>query len=342
MKTRDLRTLVMHVSVRCDQTCAHCSIWKGSGRASAELGVDERLALLEEAHRLGARAVLFTGGEPLLCDHIEVLARGARRRGLQVQIATNGLGLSRALPWIAELVQEVYLSLEGPEPIHDGVRGARMYSRLEAAIASVRTGTKRPRLIGRSVLSSRNAACICDTVAAARKMGLDAISFLPVDVATKAFGGDPSARAALHPSEAEVSALRKGIRSLAAAGDLGGFVMEDEGALTRIADRLLEGSLRGEAPACNAPEWSSVVEANGDVRPCFFQPVVGRSGGASLEAVRNSRAYAEALGGLGAGNPICAVCVCPKYAPSGVQRVRARVGAVLRRLPRGVRPGASA
>ena len=174
MKPRDLRLLVMHVSTRCDQACAHCSIWKSNGRTRAALGCDERLALIEEAKALGARSILFTGGEPLLCDHIEALARGAKGLGLSVQIATNGLGLRRAAKWL-DAVDEVYVSVEGPPAVHDAIRGLSMFSRLRGSLGAVLSLARRPRLVGRSVVSSRNAALLEDTVAAARSLGLDGL-----------------------------------------------------------------------------------------------------------------------------------------------------------------------
>jgi len=344
MRPRELRLLVMHVSTRCDQTCAHCSIWRGRGRSGAELGVGERVDLIRQARLLGARSVLFTGGEPLLCDHLEVLAREAHGLGLAVQIASNGLGLARATPWIAEVVAEVCLSVEGPEAIHDRVRGPAMFSRLRDAIAALRSRSQAPRLIGRCVVTSLNASVLDETVAAAKALGLDAVSFLPVDVKTQAFGGEPQGRRGLRPAEADVEALRAAVSRLAAAGDLGEFVIEDGAKLMRMADGFLEGDTLRRAPECNAPEWSSVVEADGALRPCFFQPVLARTGGAgSLRGVRGSDAYATALRGLGSGNPICAACVCPKRAPTGVEAVRARVGAILRRaLPTSALPGVPA
>jgi MoaA/NifB/PqqE/SkfB family radical SAM enzyme len=301
----------MHISSRCDQTCGHCAIWKGEGRG-ASLGREERLEILAEAKALGARSVLFTGGEPFLCDHIEALCAAARRIGLSVQIATNGLGLARAASWLSGQVDEIYVSLEGPEGIHDSVRGPGMFVRMAASVGAVRALRSRPRLVARSVLSIRNAAVIAATVEAARSLGFDAISFLPVDVSSDAFGGDPKARSGLRPDPSAIRALRSGISVLASRGELGRFVTEDARKLASMADAF-EAPEERQAPPCNAPEWSSVVEADGNVRPCFFQPVVGRvEPGSSLGRTRESEAYRKALLDLGPGNAVCRTCVCPK------------------------------
>ncbi len=330
MRPRGLRLLIMHVSTRCDQACAHCSIWRSNRQSGDALGLEERLGLIAEARSLGARAILFTGGEPLLCDHIESLAGAAHGLGLSVQIATNGLGLLRAASWLGGVVDEVYVSVEGPEPIHDSIRGASMFARLRASIAAVRSLPRRPRLVGRSVISSRNAAVLDATANAARSLGLDGISFLAADSTSDAFGGEPASRQFLRPGAAEIAAMREAILRLAAAGELGRFVSEDARKLTSMAADFMKGDAARRAPACNAPEWSSVVEADGALRPCFFQPKVSKVGrGGSLATARRSTAYASALHGLGPGHPICAACVCPKHAAAGLGAVRDRVRAVL-------------
>ncbi|MBK5257238.1 MAG: radical SAM protein [Vicinamibacteria bacterium] len=328
MRPRELRVLILHASSRCDQACGHCSIWKPKA-GGPELGVGARLAIIQEAHSLGARAVLFTGGEPLLCDHLETLSRTAHDLGLSVQIATNGLGLARATAWIGGVVDEVYVSLEGPEGIHDSVRGLGMFARLAASLAAVEALPLRPRLVGRSVLSAANVSQIEETVGAARSLGLDAISFLPVDVTSQAFGGDPARRENLRPDGPAIAAMRGAVIRLDTAGDLGNYVVEDLRKLTSLADGLVSGTARQEAPACNAPEWSSVVEADGAVRPCFFQPKVAAESSVSIGEIRRSEAYAQALRALGPENPTCAACACPKYQSEGL--VSSWVGEALRR-----------
>jgi hypothetical protein len=54
-----------------------------------------------------------------------------------------------------------------------------------------------------------------------------------------------------------------------------------------------------------------VVEASGEIRPCFFQAPVGdaRDG---LVTLRSSTRYSEALAAIRDENAICRRCVCPK------------------------------
>src|SRR6185503_3585264 len=102
-----------------------------------------------------------------------------------------------------------------------------------------------------------------------------------------------------------------GFAASAQAAD--GFVLEPASKLRRLARHLRASAGQGsfERPECDAPLWSSVVEADGALRPCFFHAPVGDVRG-GLAGLRSSRAYHDALGGIAAPNPVCERCVCPK------------------------------
>jgi hypothetical protein len=155
-----------------------------------------------------------------------------------------------------------------------------------------------------------------------------------VDTTSEAFGGDPAGRESLRLSTGDIAALRAAIDRLAASGRLGSYVVEDAEKLRSFAT-LLEGPVGSVGgPPCNAPEWSSVIEADGGIRPCFFQPRVAAAGASpgSLREVRGSAAYARAIQDLGPGNPICAACVCPKYEARGFDAWRHRLGRAVERV----------
>ena len=309
MRISTLRLLVLHVSARCDQACAHCSLWRANGDSRTEWTLEERLTAIHEAKAAGAEALLLTGGEPLLSADAEPLARRARSLGLSVFVTTNGLGLGKARGWVLDCVDEAVVSLDGPLVAHDASRGKGMFERLRASIVAL--GRPRPVLTARSVVSALNADVVEQTVDAARELGFDRISFLPLDTRTDAFGGAPEERAQMRPTAAQTRAFDDAVTRLAARGETGRFILEDESALRALARHF--GEAGAPAVRCDAPEWSMVVEADGSVRPCFFQPVVGRADAAGIEVFRRSEGFSEALRGLGPANSTCAACVCPKW-----------------------------
>ena len=62
---------------------------------------------------------------------------------------------------------------------------------------------------------------------------------------------------------------------------------------------------------CNAPWVSTVVEADGTVRPCFFHPPLGNIYEKPLEAILNSKEAIRFRKQLDvSSDPICQRCVC--------------------------------
>jgi MoaA/NifB/PqqE/SkfB family radical SAM enzyme len=304
----------MAVADRCDQRCLHCEIWRGE-ESGQTLTRDERLAVVEEALAAGLEEALLTGGEPLLSADLWPVAERLGQGGARLMLATNGMQLERFAGPLARLFDEVYVSLDGSAPSsHDRLRGVAAYARLRAGIAALRACAPRPKLVARSVLHAGNVDEVEGIVAAAASLGFDHVSFLALDASSAAFGGRPEGRAALVPTAAQVERFSLAVGRLEAAGTLdGGFVLESAPKLLRIADHLRASAGEGAfvRPECDAPSWSSVVEADGRVRPCFFHEPVGdvRQG---LVALRASLDYGSALARIRGENATCERCVCPK------------------------------
>jgi MoaA/NifB/PqqE/SkfB family radical SAM enzyme len=100
---------------------------------------------------------------------------------------------------------------------------------------------------------------------------------------------------------------------VARAGDFSsGFIVESPDKLRRLAQYY--AAMIGDEPfppvACNAPWVSAVIEANGDVKPCFFHAPVGNIRRAPIPALvrRDLRAFRASLD-VGV-NPVCERCVC--------------------------------
>jgi MoaA/NifB/PqqE/SkfB family radical SAM enzyme len=304
----------MAVADRCDQQCLHCDIWRPGPREQA-LTLDERLAVIEEALGAGVREVFLTGGEPLLSADLWPIAKRLKEAKVKRTLATNGMRLAVHAREVAAFFDEVYVSLDGASPTsHDLARGTRSaFARLSAGIEAVRAQAPRPRLVARSVLHAKNLTDFEAFPEAARRLGFDRISFLALDASSPAFGAHPESRRGLVPSDRAVDGFEAAIDRLEARGELGDFVLESADRLRVVARRLRAsgGGAAGPRPDCDVATWSSVVETDGRVRPCFFHAPAGdvRHG---LMAVRRSRAYSEGLLRITGPNETCARCVCPK------------------------------
>jgi MoaA/NifB/PqqE/SkfB family radical SAM enzyme len=312
---------VLAVSDRCDQRCVHCQIWMGPSPRRPVLGLEERLAVVDQALADGAREALLTGGEPLISPDLWPVAERLARGHARLMLATNGMQLELHSERVARLFHEVYVSLDGASAVsHDALRGAPAFERVRRGVAALRSRASGPLVIARSTLHAGNLETFEEIVAAARDAGFHHVSFLPLDASSAAFGGDAAARHALVPSAAQVAGFEATIDRLAGARALAdGFVLEPADKLRRIARHLRAsgGGAAFERPECDAPWWSSVVEADGAVRPCFFHAAVGHARD-GLISVRRSPAYGAALAAIREPNPTCAACVCPKRREGGL------------------------
>lgn len=307
-----LRLVVLNVSDRCDQRCRHCGIWHGA--RGGGLSLAERLRVADEALEAGAREALLTGGEPLLSADLWPVAERLSAGGARLMLATNGMLLERHAERVAALFAEVYLSLDGAPATHDAARGVAAFRRVEAGARALRAASSRVRVTTRTTLHALSIGEVEEIVATARLIGADHASFLPLDAASDAFGDGLPARVALLPTAAQVAAFEEAVERLHARGLLGGFVLETARGLRALARHLRAsaGAGRHQRPRCDAPWWSLVVEADGRVRPCFFQPAVGDVRG-GLAAARRAAAFRAGLRALRADNALCERCVCPKW-----------------------------
>jgi MoaA/NifB/PqqE/SkfB family radical SAM enzyme len=313
-RPRGLQLLVLSVADRCDQRCLHCQIWQGHGDGRG-LTLQQRSRVVDEALAAGARQALLTGGEPLLSPDLWPLAARLRAGGARVMLATNGMLLERWAASVAELFDEVYLSLDGAAATHDAARGVPAFARVQAGVRALRAAGPSVRVVTRTTLHALNLGQLEEIVGSARGLGAHHASFLPLDAASAAFGGDAGARAALIPGADQVAAFEAAVAGMAARGAFDdGFVLESPARLRALARHLRASAGRGafERPRCDAPWWSVVVDADGALRPCFFHEAVADARG-GLEAARTSAAYGRALRRIRSPNATCDRCVCPKW-----------------------------
>jgi MoaA/NifB/PqqE/SkfB family radical SAM enzyme len=298
-----------------------CDIWRDTTKT--ELEPAEIARWLDEWRELGVRRVVLSGGEPLLHSRLWSLCDHLRAADIGITILSTGLLLERHAAELVKRCDDVVVSLDGPQPIHDAVRNIpRAFERLATGVAAVKAADSRVQVTGRNTVQRANFSALRTTVRAARAIGLDRISFLAADVSTDAFnrpdGWDEERVAQVALDATDLPVLGEEIDALERehADDFAsGFIAESA---TKLRARLLRyyDALLGQgdfAPNdCNAPWVSTVIESDGTVRPCFFQPPLGniRSAG-SLDAVLNSdEALAWRRGLDTQRDAICKKCVC--------------------------------
>jgi MoaA/NifB/PqqE/SkfB family radical SAM enzyme len=183
--------LSINITARCNLRCAMCMQPRTGAdggdsptlrRGGAELTPDQWRRVVDQA--ASARPVFyFTGGEPLLYKGLDQILRHIQSRGLMAAIVTNGTTLStHAESLVAAGVQNVTVSLDGPEEVHDRIRGvAGTFRRAIEGIRALqearrRTGTDVPSIKVNCVITRHSIPTLANMVGIVRDLGVDELN----------------------------------------------------------------------------------------------------------------------------------------------------------------------
>jgi Fe-coproporphyrin III synthase len=319
VRIRVLPILILNIHSRCNCRCLMCDIWKRTEDVQLDAADLERHR--ESIRALNVRQVVLTGGEPLMHRDLDKLCSFFSGLKIRLTLLTTGLLLLRRAETVAACFDEVILSLDGPEAVHDRIRRVPGAFRLiENGVAAVRRHAPKLQISCRTTVQKANHFALRSTVLAAKQLALGRISFLSADLSSRAFNRsrpwavDRQDEIALTWSE--LHALEEEIELLLVSCEddiRTGFVAESEHKLRRLANHFREhlDHSQPKAPACNAPWVSAVVDVDGAVRPCFFHSPVGSLRHATLEEAINSDAALTFRSSLNVPeNPVCQSCVC--------------------------------
>jgi Fe-coproporphyrin III synthase len=314
-----LPILLLNVHEHCNCRCMMCDIWQRTD--GKELDLLDFARHRESIVRLGVRQVVLTGGEPLLHRNLEALLRFLRECNVRVTLLTTGLLLSKRAGVVADGVDEIIVSVDGPEEVHDRVRGVKgAYRLIGEGIRAVCQNNAEMPVHGRCTVQKTNHRRLRETVAGAKLLALNSISFLAADVTSQAFNreliwpGERESQIVL--TSLEIEELEEEVARLTWENDAdirAKYIVESPDKLRRIVRRFKEqlGDLPPIAPQCNAPWVSAVMEVDGTVRPCFFHRSIGSTREQTLEQAIDGQEARRFRASLDVDeNPICQRCVC--------------------------------
>jgi radical SAM protein with 4Fe4S-binding SPASM domain len=131
-------TVVWNCTQRCNLKCAGCYVSATERAAPKELTTRQAKAMIDDLAGMGAPALVFAGGEPLLRADVVELVAHARGAGLQAVLATNGtlIGLDLARRLAVAGLSFAAIGLDGTGGVNDALRGVN--GAFEAAIRGIR------------------------------------------------------------------------------------------------------------------------------------------------------------------------------------------------------------
>ncbi|HEY0176278.1 MAG TPA: radical SAM protein [Pedobacter sp.] len=303
----------------CNCRCVMCDIWKDNKNLK-QLTEKDVSSLLASLKKFGTQQVVMSGGEALLNANFFRLCEILKKEKIKISLLTTGLSVKSNAEQLLKWVDDLIVSLDGDQLLHDAIRNIpNAFKKLKEGVEHLKAMDPDYRITARTVihqLNFRNWQAIID---AARDMGIDQISFLPADVSSHAFNrqmtwSEPKQDEILI-SERQLPELQETIsRIIAHEHNFStGFIAESQKKIQDIYHyyAAFYGLNGFPYKKCNAPWVSTVVEADGSVRPCFFHEVIGNIRDSSLNEILNSEEAVRFRKELDMGtNDTCVKCVC--------------------------------
>lgn len=318
-KLHTLPLLVLYITDGCNSRCVSCDIWQNP-RRNMPLQLAESIA--ETSAELGIRWLLLSGGEAMQHPEWDTIAKLFATRGVHVMLLTNGLLLRKQLDRVISSVDEVIVSLDGGNAsTYEAIRGVDAFDLILEGIDALKSAGI--PITTRSTVQQANFRELPQIVEVGIAHQIDSISFLAIDVNNPfAFGtrDTESKSGALSIAETdELSGIIELMETKFAEQFSSGQIAESPQKLRRILlhyFRALQGEAEFVAPDCNAPHFSTVIEVDGRLRPCYFLPSYGRltPDGDRLPQAINWNAAQDLRRAYRKGQrKECQTCVCPLH-----------------------------
>jgi MoaA/NifB/PqqE/SkfB family radical SAM enzyme len=304
----------------CNCRCVMCDIWQGN-RNLKQLTEKDIESVLSSLRKFGTQEVVMSGGEALLNANFFRFCEILQKEKIKITLLSTGLTLKKNTDQLFRFVNNIIVSLDGNEVIHDYIRNIPgAYNKLKEAVQHIKSINPSYKITGRSVIHKLNFRYWSSIIESAKEIGLDQISFLPADVSSHAFNREVLWSDA---KQHEILLAKKELVELQTVVNKiiddyktdfeRRFIAESPEKLQKICSYYAAWYGLNSFPykKCNAPWVSTVIEADGTVRPCFFHNAIGNIRENSLDNILNSEQAVNFRRSLNMDtDSTCVKCVC--------------------------------
>jgi MoaA/NifB/PqqE/SkfB family radical SAM enzyme len=319
-KITALPVVILMPHSACNCKCVMCDIWKGNKNLK-QLAEQDIESLLSSLRKFGTQEVVMSGGEALLNPNFFSLCEILKKEKIKITLLSTGLTLKKNSEQLLKFVNNIIVSLDGDESLHDAIRNVPgAFNKLRESVLHIKSLNPSYRITARTVIHKLNFKNWLSIIETAKKIGIDQISFLPADVSSHAFNRellwDDARQHEILLTRNELEELQNIIHQIMHQKESyfdDHFIAESPEKLQKIY--LYYAAYYGLNPfpykRCNAPWVSTVIEADGTVRPCFFHEAFGNIRAHSLEEILNSNDAINFRRSLDMDtNSTCVKCVC--------------------------------
>jgi MoaA/NifB/PqqE/SkfB family radical SAM enzyme len=281
------RSIGAILTERCNNRCLSCGSWRKDGDAE-ELTLEQWVTAFADLRRfVGDFVVQFSGGEPFVFKPFLDLVEWCSASGIRWVVTTNGSALSaknagrlaRARPLA------VNISVDGAtDAVHDRSRGvAGSLQAITRGIATLRetrqqSGASFPIRI-KATVHRENMREMADLVRWTERVGANSIDFSPVRPWT------PEVESSLWLRASDEQCLADVVDTLVAMKRAGAPIETEEARIRSWPAHFRAHRITPSLGPCRVGLRDYCILPNGDVRSCWFYPVLGNVKSSSAKAV---------------------------------------------------------
>ncbi len=172
-------TVNFYPTDRCNLKCSMC--FERLREPRPEMRIADWQRIIDELKRFQPR-IHLSGGEPFLYPHIIELLSHIKARNLFLVITTNGTFLNKyANDIVASGVNRIHISIDGPEKVHDRIRGVtgtfkRIMEGLKR-IKELRKSSRLPIIRINSMINLTDPAAMQEVIKIACNIDADSVQF---------------------------------------------------------------------------------------------------------------------------------------------------------------------
>lgn len=146
----ELKMLQLQLTRRCNLQCYFCG--QDHSARTDELQLQDWLRVLNQLKEYAPQAnVVLWGGEPLIHPHFKEIVHHAANLGFPLELITNGSLISHHEELLCNYFSKIYISVDGPEKIHDSIRGKGIFEKVKKGLEILKYG--KAELIMMSVMT---------------------------------------------------------------------------------------------------------------------------------------------------------------------------------------------
>lgn len=310
-----LPTAILYITDKCNSRCISCDYWR-YGRTNMSVELVDRLA--DELPRSGTRYILLSGGEPLMNPRWDEIAFRFKAAGMKIGMVTSGIMLPKYADQVGELIDELFVSLDGATPeSYQAIRGVDGLGLIERGVGQL---VDKVPITFRTTVQRGNYREMPALLRLTRSWNVAHHSFLAVDVTTHAaFARHDEFENSLALTADDLAEFDHVLAEMETEFDAefrSGYISESSVKLHKLRQYFAALLSLGEFPAirCNAPRWSAVIETDGSLKPCYFLPATGKLNGGSIFRTLNEPGAINLRHQQRIGErEECSRCVCSAY-----------------------------